>query len=205
MKNHCNLFHSKGCTECPEYKTSKSGKGKFFPNFQSVGCNFCATDDQVFQSKKALKEHKVFFHSLKCHSCRVGAVQENLKDLKEFYEEKLLYNKPQENLNNLIGKVQKIQCNMPLGPQVRPRDLPTGATVENQGKQDRKKSKATLIRRGKIAGVTLTDEKIEEMINEGNTDGLFGGNLHGRAQVEKNKLLAQPSPKAPVKPKKMAY
>ena len=50
MKNHCNLFHSKGCAECPEYKTSKSGKGKFFQNFQSVGCNFCAKDDQALYS-----------------------------------------------------------------------------------------------------------------------------------------------------------
>ena len=134
MKNHCNIFHSKGCTECPEYKTSKSGKGKFFQNFQSIGCNFCATDDQVFKSRKALKEHKIFFHSMKCHSCRLGAVKENLKDLKECYEEKMQNNKPQENLNTLIEKVQKIQCNLPLGPQVRNKDLPT---VKNQGKHDK--------------------------------------------------------------------
>ena len=86
MKKHCNLFHSKGCTECPEYKTSKSGKGKFFQNFQSVGCNFCATDDQVFKSKKALKEHKIFFHSLKCPSCRVGEVQENIPDMQKILQ-----------------------------------------------------------------------------------------------------------------------
>ena len=134
MKNHCNLFHSKGCAECPEYKTSKSGKGKFFQNFQSIGCNFCATDDQVFKSRKALKEHKIFFHSMKCHSCRLGAVKENLKDLKECYEEKMQSNTPQENLNTLIEKVQKIQCNLPLGPQVRNKDLPT---VKNQGKHDK--------------------------------------------------------------------
>ena len=62
MKNHCNLFHSKGCAECPEYKTSKSGKGKFFQNFQSVGCNFCAKDDQVsFQIQESFERAQNIF------------------------------------------------------------------------------------------------------------------------------------------------
>ena len=55
----------------------------------------------------------------------------------------------------------------------------------------RKKSKATLIKAAKITGITnLTDDKIEEMIDEGHTDGLFGGNLHATVQAEKDKLLA---------------
>ena len=55
----------------------------------------------------------------------------------------------------------------------------------------RKKSKATLIKAAKITGSTnLTDDKIEEMIDEGHTDGLFGGNLHATVQAEKDKLLA---------------
>ena len=48
-----------------------------------------------------------------------------------------------------------------------------------------------MIKAAKITGITnLTDDKIEEMIDEGHTDGLFGGNLHATVQAEKDKLLA---------------
>ena len=256
MKNHCDLFHSKGCTECPEYKTSKSGKGKFFQNFQSVGCNFCATDDQVFKSKKALKEHKIFFHSLKCHSCRVGAVQENLKDLKEYYEERLQNNTPPDStaevmkrlkIQSITSDIDIIQKNVSIIEILQTRILhavskkdvekekdnlndlnesttkvankikealktqhysneknekeTTKLTSQEQNDESlrlasqnirfaevwskfnelqlefRKKQKATVIKQAKIMGVIITDEKIEEMITEGRTDGLFGGIL----------------------------
>ena len=36
----------------------------------------------------------------------------------------------------------------------------------------------------------MSEEKIEEMIDEGHTDGLFGGNIHATVQAEKDKLLA---------------
>jgi len=55
----------------------------------------------------------------------------------------------------------------------------------------RKKQKATLIKTAKVTGnVHLSEEKIEEMIDEGHTDGLFGGNIHATVQAEKDKLLA---------------
>ena len=41
-----------------------------------------------------------------------------------------------------------------------------------------------------LGNVHLSEEKIEEMIDEGHTDGLFGGNIHATVQAEKDKLLA---------------
>merc|ERR1719369_2004268 len=55
----------------------------------------------------------------------------------------------------------------------------------------RKKTKATLVKQARITGNTqLTEDEIEQMIDDGKTDGLFGARIHEDTQAAKQKLMA---------------
>ena len=81
--NHHNIFHSNGCVYCPKNENSGSIKRKNVT--QSFGCNLC-TNDITFKTDNELKEHRRIFHSLKCHSCRIGDAQKNIPDIQKILQ-----------------------------------------------------------------------------------------------------------------------
>ena len=78
--HHNNLFHSNGCVFCPKNEDYGSSMSS-----QIFRCNLC-TNYITFKTDNELKEHRRSFHSLKCHSCRIGDAQKNIPDIQKLLQ-----------------------------------------------------------------------------------------------------------------------
>ena len=78
--SHHNLFHSNGCVYCPKNEDYGSSMSS-----QTFRCNLC-TNGITFKTDNELKEHRRIFHSLKCHSCRIGHAQKNIPDIQKILQ-----------------------------------------------------------------------------------------------------------------------